>query len=790
MLSAAAAEQPIVVFFDQFEEYFLYLAREDREQADRFIADLAELYDDRKSKVHVVLSMREDFYVELDEFRDRIPTIFHNDSSLRLQWFDPKQARAVIEGPARAARVAIDPALLDRLVADLSLRHGRVEPAQLQIVCDTLWGKRSDDGLTLGAYLALGQSDGETTVAEQIVSDRLTEEFRSYDSRSDLELIERLLEPRVLSTERGTKYARDVPSLVHLLSEDRTPPIKEEDLMHLLRRLAASRLVRLQIRDDLPHVELTHDYLVADPKRLDELRRTVRNIWPLRTLAAGLREWKEDEGRFSGDTTDLESVLERAVTEWETTQHDGKPPTDRLPLTPDHTLLFLHLALQRGVHARAAFEIAVAHDVPALGVVLETMRGQHLDHAAYAVRLLGELRTSEAVEALHEALELPHLASEAQEQVTAIARSAAPVAEAAAQVLVEYLESLLALEELAPFALEDLGRLEHPAAVESLRKRLDDPRLADEATDALRRLTRSYNLEVAELAEAALAASTVPLAPAVAPPPPRLAPGPSRPRPSGSRRASVGSTRRTSRRSRGRSSSSASSSSSAPARASRARGQAAHRPTRRRRASTPRGCSTTNSACPSRPGRAWPRSPMRSRRSSAPGRSTGHCAPCTRVTSRRNSVHRFVAGLPGLLRTRVEAPGQLVVTSAFDETLERWFDEQKEPYSVVHYLADRTQAAGSRSEASATGPDAPRRTWRRRRDGARARQRHPQDQWQRGSDRTRAGQLPRHTRRFRGLPRQARRGGRAFGPTRSEVAAQPHPLPGVRTRRLDRTRRP
>jgi hypothetical protein len=97
--------QPIVLFFDQFEEFFIYRVRDAPAAAYSFIEDLAELYHDRGAGVHVVLSLREDFFVELDMFRDDIPTIFHNDSNLRLSWFQEEQALAAIIRPAEATGV-------------------------------------------------------------------------------------------------------------------------------------------------------------------------------------------------------------------------------------------------------------------------------------------------------------------------------------------------------------------------------------------------------------------------------------------------------------------------------------------------------------------------------------------------------------------------------------------------------------------------------------------------------------------------------------------------------------
>ena len=99
-----------MLFFDQFEEFFIYpieeepstntkerhLQKLEREEQlikkQEFVKNIATLYHNPKSRVHVVFSMREEWFVEMDMFRDEIPKIYHNDSNLRLLWVDEDQA--------------------------------------------------------------------------------------------------------------------------------------------------------------------------------------------------------------------------------------------------------------------------------------------------------------------------------------------------------------------------------------------------------------------------------------------------------------------------------------------------------------------------------------------------------------------------------------------------------------------------------------------------------------------------------------------------------------------------
>src|SRR6185295_16738910 len=267
-------KRPIVLFFDQFEEFFLYTHKPSPAQGREFITDVARLYRNRDAGVHFVFSMREEFFVEMDAFRDEIPTIFHNDSNLRLRRFNFNQARDAIIHPARFFQTHFESDLVERLLRDLSeniegevdtVTEGEIEPAQLQIVCDTLWERHAGSLITLDQYRLLGGGH-HGNIAQQVLYDRLERVFEKIGSPDQLNLLERLLPE--LRTKEGTKYVRDVESLTRALSVEEHP-LDVSDLRDLLTMLEEVRFLRGGQRDSLEVVELSHDYLVG---YLDELR--------------------------------------------------------------------------------------------------------------------------------------------------------------------------------------------------------------------------------------------------------------------------------------------------------------------------------------------------------------------------------------------------------------------------------------------------------------------------------------------------------------------------------------
>lgn len=404
---AAQVANPFVLFFDQFEEFFLY-ARKTPERRRLFISDVADFYKDKSSGVYIVFSMREDFLYEMDEFRSRIPDIFHKDSTLRLKGFSRSQARLAIKFPAAARAVKVENALVKRVLHDLS-KSGETEivqdedelvsdtlseldnpgggeagggddidPTQLQIVCDTLWRKTVGQRgkLTLSAPLwrqywqarraghrRITAANGEgyevltITLGDYLklgrggTQDNITRQILNQrflekfaELQSEAEL--NLLERLLpkLAHGRKTKVIRDVKSLAENLTVDET------SLWALIDYLEAAGFVRVGRGRKL--VELSHDYLVHS---LEELRRRVRTIWPRRVLENAMGS--DDAGYSFLKPEQLAKISERA---------------EELQFDEAQLKFIFRSALTHGLHMRFWFERATRqHLEKALWEILE-----------------------------------------------------------------------------------------------------------------------------------------------------------------------------------------------------------------------------------------------------------------------------------------------------------------------------------------------------------------------------------------------------------------------------------
>jgi hypothetical protein len=128
---AERAREPrlLIVFIDQLEELFTRFGRDVRLA---FAATVRASLDAAQGQLRFVFSLRADHLARLGELESALPgTLEHG---FCLEALSEANAREAVVGPARLLGIEVEPALLERLVGDLS-REG-IDPPQLQLVCD------------------------------------------------------------------------------------------------------------------------------------------------------------------------------------------------------------------------------------------------------------------------------------------------------------------------------------------------------------------------------------------------------------------------------------------------------------------------------------------------------------------------------------------------------------------------------------------------------------------------------------------------------------------------------
>ncbi|MBM4465314.1 MAG: hypothetical protein FJ014_07170, partial [Chloroflexi bacterium] len=262
-----ATEKLIVVFLDQFEEFFLRFGDESRAS---FIAELARCHQSEAIDTRFVLSIREDFFVRLHEFEGQLPTTF--DSRYRLERLTRESAREAIVEPVKLFGVTYEERLVERLLDDL-YEEG-VGPPQLQIVCDRLYRQFGQAGRTiaLADYEELGG-------AKEILAGYLDSVLAGYESQ-ELEVARGIL--MALVTSQETKALASFQAIVAEVERD------GETVEATLRSLIDQRLVRrVQLSE---YYELAHDYLVEEIKGwISEDARRVKEAREM--LSRALADW-------------------------------------------------------------------------------------------------------------------------------------------------------------------------------------------------------------------------------------------------------------------------------------------------------------------------------------------------------------------------------------------------------------------------------------------------------------------------------------------------------------------
>jgi hypothetical protein len=509
---ALALEQPVVLFFDQFEEFFLYLVAKNVARAEEFVAEIADVYDDRESGVHVVFSMREEWFVEMGFFRDRIPAIFHNEANLRLRWFDRRQARDAIVKPVGEGVYAPD--LVERLIKELvetgrsvagTPSPGEIEPAQLQIVCDTLWHAHGNGVVTVADYESLADPGRREPVAQQILDRRLVAEFEKLETREELELLDRLLPE--LETESGTKRVREYADLEAALLSAPGIRTSAASIRGLLERLKEARLLDLVPREHGELVELTHDYLVL---RLDELQQAISLIWPRRALREGLKAYRESGTLLASavlpDVLARASELELDADSGELLLRSGlghladvRPSLPAVERSGTPVWEIFAERIQAGADAERARAIETLTLVESPDAYRVLRNALELPAAApEVVRLLGRAPRPASVELLAEALRIPDVAPKARIALAELAKAGGlEVAARATDALRGSFKTVLSDPANAPEAVDALVELDYPVSVDLLEEVAEHEGLASLAGAALARLAGSTHASVA-----------------------------------------------------------------------------------------------------------------------------------------------------------------------------------------------------------------------------------------------------------------------------------------------------
>ncbi|HET7499920.1 MAG TPA: CHAT domain-containing protein [Kofleriaceae bacterium] len=268
LLAHRGPSSSVLLVVDQLEELFTLASADERES---FLAALRALR--AAPRCVVIATLRADFFGALIE-SSLWPE--HPDtqklSHVEVSPLRGEALREAIVAPALDVGVEVEPALVERLLADAASEPGILPLLQETLV--QLWDKRTDQILTLAHYLALG--DGERSGLAVAIA-RWADATMRRLTEVETAIARRIL-LRMISFGEGRSDTRRQQPRAQLCAAG-------EDAAEF------ARVLQTMVGDRL----LTVDDDVAGEPRIDLAHEVMISAWPM--LAGWIRDHRVDEQR-------------------------------------------------------------------------------------------------------------------------------------------------------------------------------------------------------------------------------------------------------------------------------------------------------------------------------------------------------------------------------------------------------------------------------------------------------------------------------------------------------------
>ena len=241
----------LIIFLDQFEEFFSELSLEDRQHFAQELQDCIE----SDLNIRWVLSLRKEYFSDIRLFRAVKPY----DNEYFLPTFKVEEALEVIIEPAARKGVGYETELVERMITDLQQGQTGLSPAQVQLVCYTLFEELSNGAKTITHTQYDTPRGRGATGAKGILSSHLSRVLER-----DLAPMERAVAVQILEALVTSEKRRAIKPGDELLRGVKATPAAEPT--QVLKILVDSRVIRVD-EDQASgedRYELAHDYLLTE----------------------------------------------------------------------------------------------------------------------------------------------------------------------------------------------------------------------------------------------------------------------------------------------------------------------------------------------------------------------------------------------------------------------------------------------------------------------------------------------------------------------------------------------
>jgi len=286
----------LIIFFDQFEKFFL---NESPDKRNQFIHEIKACLESGiiKEDTHFVISIRQKYFGQLiTEFESIIPMFFHMSGRYNLLPFSSAEAKEVILKPIRMLnpQIQMDKAFVtSRLIPDLmkiSSMNNRIDPYILQIVCSVLYNmvvKRFWPDIHSGNEVHIDYSvykilEGAKSILDNYPENQL-EEIVTYD-QNQLHILQTIIKQMVHST--GTYQSITISNISKIL-----PNVSSQTIEQALYQLRQCQLIKLQGYGQNATYSIIHE-VIADKVMNWYDEREMQRMRVHNMLKRGLLLWK------------------------------------------------------------------------------------------------------------------------------------------------------------------------------------------------------------------------------------------------------------------------------------------------------------------------------------------------------------------------------------------------------------------------------------------------------------------------------------------------------------------
>jgi tetratricopeptide (TPR) repeat protein len=253
--------KPIVLFFDQFEQFFVHQKyKQDREL---FVRVLTHWYQQGTDlPIKIVVGIRGDFVDRLAELQKTMGYSIGPGQNFRLEKFEPEEAAGVVTVIANVEGLPIKEQFVRSMISELAGRDdGLISPAYLQIMCWVIKQQKTADKreFTSKAFQKLGGVEG---LLERFLVDTLATQHSDTAKQAALKILLSLID-----LDRNTRAGLIT---VATIQQKIQGTLAAKDVGNTADWLASSdvRLATSHEQNDEVAYELAHECLIPSIRKL------------------------------------------------------------------------------------------------------------------------------------------------------------------------------------------------------------------------------------------------------------------------------------------------------------------------------------------------------------------------------------------------------------------------------------------------------------------------------------------------------------------------------------------